>query len=279
MESHIVRVHCSDEKGLVYKVTKTLYEAGFNVTNIGEHVDRELGRFFMRTEVEGDASLQSVQHALLEELPQDAHVEIKSKDKKRLVILVTKEAHCIGDLLIRCAYDEMDATIAAVISNHSILEDLAHKFDIPFHSIPTDTLDREDHEEKIIAQIHAYKPDYIVLAKYMRILTPRFVEAFPYQIINIHHSFLPAFVGAKPYQQAYERGVKIVGATAHFVNEQLDEGPIIAQSIIPVTHSDSPADMAKAGKDVEKITLAKALTQVIEDRVFVYANKTIIFNS
>lgn len=277
MKNHIVRIHCKDQKGLVYKVMESLYQADFNVTNNAEHVDHDLGQFFMRTEIEGALQAESLRKALLNKLPADAVVEIQPAGKKRLVVLVTKEAHCIGDLLIRCAFGEMDATIEAVIGNHQTLEELVKKFHIPFHGIPAENLSREEHEERVIPTIQNYAPDYVVLAKYMRILTPGFVQAFPNKIINIHHSFLPAFVGAKPYQQAYERGVKIVGATAHFVNDKLDEGPIIAQNVIPVTHGDSAMDMASLGRDVEKITLARALRQVIEDRVFVYANKTVIF--
>jgi formyltetrahydrofolate deformylase len=172
----------------------------------------------------------------------------------------------------------LNVTIQAIISNHDSLKELARKFDVKFHHITHESKSREEHENQLMETIQSYNPDYLVLAKYMRILSKDFIAAFPNRIINIHHSFLPAFVGAKPYEKAYKRGVKIIGATAHFVDETLDEGPIIAQNVIPVSHSHNATDMAQAGKDVEKIVLAKALKLVSEERVFVSGNKTIIFD-
>src|SRR5690606_32921674 len=162
-------------------------------------------------------------------------------------------------------------------SNYQNLEDLTHKFSIPFHFISHEGKSRDQHEEEIVATLETYTPEFLVLAKYMRILSPAFIRNYSNRIVNIHHSFLPAFAGANPYNQAYERGVKIIGATAHFVNDLLDEGPIIAQSVIPVAHSHSAKEMALAGHDVEKIVLARSLKLVLSDRVFVYRNKTIIF--
>jgi formyltetrahydrofolate deformylase len=199
-------------------------------------------------------------------------------EKKKIVILVTKEAHCIGDLLVRHEFGELNAEIQAVVGNYEILKPLTEKFDIPFHYVDHTEISREAHEAAMIRVIDGYAPDYLVLAKYMRVLTPGFVDHYTNRIVNIHHSFLPAFIGAKPYQQAYDRGVKIIGATAHFVNNNLDEGPIIAQNVINVDHSDSALDMANAGHDVEKIVLAKALKLVFEDKVFVNRNKTVIFD-
>jgi formyltetrahydrofolate deformylase len=172
---------------------------------------------------------------------------------------------------------DLGADIECVIANHDTLRDLVERFDIPFHYIPAEDMSREDHEDKVMQQIDQYEFDYIVLAKYMRILTPNFVKAYPQQIINIHHSFLPAFIGANPYKQAYERGVKIIGATAHFVTDDLDEGPIIPQDVIPVNHRFSWKDMQRAGRDGEKIVLSRALSLVLQDRVFVNGNKTVIF--
>ena len=165
-----------------------------------------------------------------------------------------------------------------MISNHELLKDLVEKFNVPFYFIGHEKKSREEHEQELLTVIEKYNPDFLVLAKYMRILSSEFADKFANRIINIHHSFLPAFVGANPYVQAYERGVKIIGATAHFVNNNLDEGPIIAQNVIPVTHSQSAKEMAQAGRDVEKIVLANALQLVFNERVFVYRNKTIIFD-
>ncbi|HKI45909.1 MAG TPA: formyltetrahydrofolate deformylase, partial [Balneolales bacterium] len=189
----------------------------------------------------------------------------------------TKEPHCIGDLLLRHAYDDLPGHICAVISNYDILQPLVEKFDIPFHHISHVDRSREKHEQEILDVIENYNPEYLVLAKYMRILTSGFIDCFASRIINIHHSFLPAFMGAQPYRQAFERGVKIIGATAHFVTQDLDMGPIIAQDILPVDHTYSPEDMAQAGHDVEKIVLAKALKMVLEERVFLHNNRTVVF--
>ncbi len=277
MTKHIIRIHCSDQKGLIYKITETLFGAGLNIISNAEHVDPDMKRFFMRTEIEGTMDHGALTQELVEKLPSDANISITRDQKKRLAVLVTKESHCIGDLLVRSAYNEMNAEILEVLGNHDTLKPLVEKFEIPFHLVSHVDKSREEQEGEVIDHLRRIDPDYIVLAKYMRILSPQFVEAFPDKIINIHHSFLPAFIGAKPYQQAHDRGVKIVGATAHFVNDQLDEGPIIAQGVIPVTHAHSSGDMASAGRDVEKITLAKALKLVLEDRVFVHANRTVIF--
>lgn len=190
--------------------------------------------------------------------------------------MVTKEAHCLGDILIKAFDGSLNIDIAAVVGNYDYLQNLTEKFDIPYHFISHQGLSRQEHEQLMLKAIEQYDADCIVLAKYMRVLTPEFVEHYRHKIINIHHSFLPAFIGAKPYQQAYDRGVKIIGATAHFVTNDLDEGPIIKQDVIPVDHNFSAEDMAKAGRDVEKNVLSRALNKVVNDHVFVYENKTVI---
>jgi len=184
--------------------------------------------------------------------------------------------HCLGDLLIKHEAGELNANISAVISNHDILQGLVEKFNIPFEYISHENLLREKHEELMIEAIQKYNFEYIVLAKYMRILTPKFVKTFPMQVLNIHHSFLPAFIGANPYKQAHQRGVKIIGATSHWVTDNLDEGPIIAQDVVRVDHNYSWEDMRDAGRNVEKVVLSNALDNVLKDRVFVYGNKTVI---
>ena len=191
--------------------------------------------------------------------------------------MATKETHCLGDLLIKNYSKEINANILSVIANYDDLRDLVEKFGIKFHCVEAGDLDRLEHEKKVLEVLKEYDIDYIVLAKYMRILSPNFVNAYKKKIINIHHSFLPAFIGANPYKQAFERGVKIVGATAHFVNNDLDEGPIITQDIIRVNHEMNWKEMRVAGRNVEKNVLASALELVFDDRVFVYNNKTVIF--
>jgi formyltetrahydrofolate deformylase len=179
-------------------------------------------------------------------------------------------------LLIRYNFNELDANILAVVSNYNTLQPFVSKFGIPFHYITHEHKTREEHEEAILRTLEIYQPEYLVLAKYMRILSPKFVSHYPNKTVNIHHSFLPAFIGANPYRQAYERGVKIIGATAHFVNNNLDEGPIIAQNVKDVDHRYTATDMAREGKEVEKSVLTQALKLVFNDRVFIYGNRTVI---
>lgn len=272
-----ILIDCHDQKGLVCKISQVFYEQNLNIESNQEFVDKEQGRFFMRSVVVGAIDLKKLENQLQACLPQNAQLKIIVPQKKNIVLLVTKESHALGDLLIRHSADELDAQIKAVISNHKTLEKLVKRFDIPFHFVPTDDLNRIQHEENIDNLLSQYPFDYLVLAKYMRILTPEFVNQYSEKIINIHHSFLPAFIGANPYKQAFERGVKIIGATAHFVTSDLDEGPIIAQNITPINHRYNWKDMQKAGRDVEKNVLSRALDLVLNDRVFIDGNKTIVF--
>ena len=221
--------------------------------------------------------ITKIQHKLESILPRGASIALKREAKKSLVILATKENHCLGDLLLRQESGELNAQIKAVIANRNDLASLVERFNIPFFWVDSDGVSREAHEARLREIIDKFSPDLLALAKYMRILSPEFVEAYAGRIINIHHSFLPAFVGANPYKQAHKRGVKIIGATAHFVTNALDEGPIIAQDIIHINHTYSWRDMQKAGRDVEKAVFAHALDLVLNDRVFVSGNKTIVF--
>jgi len=273
-----VLIDANDEKGLVHKISTVFYSNGFNILSNSEFVDKENNKFFMRSVVDGDMDLSELKFALEEVLPSSANIKVIEPKKKNIIIMATKELHALGDILIRHEAGELDANILAVISNYQNLESLVVKFDIPYITISHEGYERAEHEQKIIECIDGFEDvDYIVLAKYMRILTPGFVEAYEDKIINIHHSFLPAFIGANPYKQAYDRGVKIIGATAHFVNNNLDEGPIIAQEVIHVDHAYGWKDMKRSGKDVEKVVLSRALKLAVEDRIFVYANKTVIF--
>ncbi len=267
-----------DSKGLIYHVTKVLFKNQCNIIRQDEYVSPS-GQFFMRTEFESEETLnpQKILEDLRARVP-DEKIRFRAnpKKKKDIVILCTKEHHCLSDLLTRFHFDELEANILAVISNYNYLEPYVSKFGIPFHTVSHEGLSREEHEYAVMKMIDAYAPEYIVLAKYMRILTPAFVEKYPNRIVNIHHSFLPAFIGANPYKQAFDRGVKIIGATAHFVNNDLDDGPIIAQDIKKVDHRFTAKDMSREGKDVEKNVLTKALKLVFNDRVFIYDNRTII---
>ncbi len=273
---YILLIDTSDEKGLVYNVSKILFEYGLNIENNSEYVDKEVNKFFMRTVLSGEVDESELLADIKEILPNDAHVKLSTKQKKDIVILATKETHCLGDILIRYHSGELKANIKAVVANHETLKDLVEKFDIPFVCVSHEGLSREDHEQKVIEAIKEFDYELIVLAKYMRILTPTFVKTFPKQILNIHHSFLPAFIGANPYKQAFQRGVKLIGATAHYVTDDLDEGPIIAQDIVRVDHTFSWQNMRDAGRNVEKVVLSNALNLLLKDKVFIYGNKTVV---
>jgi formyltetrahydrofolate deformylase len=275
---HVLLVDCKDRPGLVHAITGVLFRAGANVVSNHEFVDAETQRFFMRTACRGDLDADSIRREIAGMLPDSAGVRIRTSAPRRIVVMASKEHHCLADLLVRGAYRELGAEIIAVVSNHDNLRPLAAKFGVPFHYVPHEGMSREAHENALEAVIAPLRPDYIVLAKYMRVLGGAFVARWPNRIVNIHHSFLPAFTGARPYHQAFNRGVKVIGATAHFVSEKLDEGPIIMQQVMPMDHSYSPAELARAGRDVERNVLSNSLRLVNEDRVFLCGNRTIIFD-
>ena len=273
----IIVIQCKDQVGLVAAISGVLAEQKINIISMREHVDKVENRFFMRVEIESHNNATALEAMLQKVLPPDAFIKADPTPEKKIVILVTKEYHCLGDILLRNHFQTLGAAVQCVIGNHDTLENICNRFGIAFHCISHEAKDKHAFEEELRNTINNYSFDYIVLAKFMRILSPDFVQHFPMQIINIHHSFLPAFIGANPYRKAFERGVKLIGATAHFVTNDLDEGPIIAQQIIPVNHSFTANGMMKAGKDIETAVLAKALQLVFDDRVFVYKNKTVVF--
>ena len=276
MQEYRLLIDTSDEKGLVYNVSKVLFEHGLNIEKTSEYVDKDVNKFFMRSVISGEFDKQKLIDDIKSIVPNDTHIKLSSKAKKDIVILATKESHCLGDILIRHHSGELNANIKAVVANRDTLKELVEKFDIPFIHISSDEISREEHEEKMIEAIKKFDYELIVLAKYMRILTPTFVKTFPKQILNIHHSFLPAFIGANPYKQAFQRGVKLIGATAHYVTDDLDEGPIISQDITRVDHTFSWENMRDAGRNVEKIVLSNALNLLLKDKVFIYGNKTVV---
>jgi formyltetrahydrofolate deformylase len=275
--NHIVHIACSDAKGLVANITSILFKHGVNIEEMREYVDRQLSNFFMRLELSGEINHDVIQQELLSSLPANASLKISLKEPKNIIVLATKEYHCLSELLLKHHFGELNASIKCVIANHENLGDLTSKFGIPFFYVNHHNKSKEVFEKEIMEIVKAHSPDYLVLAKFMRILSPEFVSSFSDKIVNIHHSFLPAFVGANPYRQAFERGVKMIGATAHFVNNNLDEGPIITQKIVPVDHSFTVESMISAGHDVERQTLIDALKLVFDDRVFVEGNKTVVF--
>lgn len=279
MKKYILKIDCNDEKGLIYRIADTVFKFNLNIAKNHEFVDHSVGRFFFRAEIDADEKLDVAGFCglLNAVLGGKANISFKEAKKKNIIVLATKETHCLGDLLIKNQSGEINANILAVIANHDDLQSLVEKFEIPFFCVKSEGIEREKHEKMVLEVMNKFDFDYAVLAKYMRILSPEFVSHYEEKIINIHHSFLPAFIGANPYKQAYERGVKIIGATAHFVNNNLDEGPIITQDVVRVNHEMSWQEMRKAGRNVERSVLANALDLVFDDRIFVYNNKTVIF--
>lgn len=277
-DNNTLLIHCEDAKGLVYKITDVIFRNDLNIVLNREFVEHESKHFFMRTVIEGPLKSEKLIHELRGVLPENAKIRLSSHEKKDIVIMATKEHHVLGDLLIRNEFNENRANIRAVISNHETLRKFVERFELPFHHITHKEKSRKEHEAEVLETLQQYQPDYIFLAKYMRILSPEFVDEFQNQLINIHHSFLPAFIGAKPYQQAYNRGVKIIGATAHYVTNELDEGPIIFQSTTPVDHRYDAEQMAQAGREIESRVMAEAAQLVLDDKVFIYGNKTVILD-
>lgn len=277
MNNYVLKIDCSDAKGLVYKISDVIYKSDLNIVKNDEYVDNENAKFFFRAIISGDIENGNLVNDLHKVMPENCNINLTKRSRKKIIIMATKESHCLGDLLLKEYSDDLNAEVVAVVSNYDYLKELVDKFNIPFHFVCHEGLSRDEHEKKVIEVLQNYDCDYVVLAKYMRILSSEFVKYYNGKMVNIHHSFLPAFIGANPYKQAFDRGVKTIGATAHFVTNDLDEGPIIAQDVINVTHEFSWRDMQKAGRNVEKVVLSNALDLVLDDRVFVSANKTVIF--
>ncbi len=274
----IIVIQCTDEVGLVAAISNVLAKGGYNIISMREHVDVEENKFFARIVVSSIENTQAIEEALIEVLPSNSIVKVNPLPEKKIVVLVTKEYHCLSDILTRNHFKTLGAEVQCVIGNHPDLQNITERFQIPFHLIEHTEKIKERFEADLLNTILQYKPDYLVLAKFMRILSPVFIAAFPLKIINIHHSFLPAFIGANPYRQAFKRGVKIIGATAHFVTNDLDEGPIISQQITQVNHSFTLQGLIKTGRENETAALSRAMQLVFEDRVFVYNNKTVVFD-
>ena len=274
---YILKVSCDDEKGLILRISEIVVKNGLNYLSTNEFVDHENHRFYMRAVLDGELEVKGFVNTLLAFLPRSAQVFCEESRRKNIVVMATKENHCLGDILIRENSGDLNANVLAVVANHEDLREFASKFDVPFICVPSDGVGREEHEKMVLNELKKFNFDYLILAKYMRILSSDFVLNYEEKIINIHHSFLPAFIGANPYKQAYERGVKIIGATAQFVTECLDDGPIITQDVVLVNHEMDWQDMRRAGRNIEKVVLTRALDLVFDERVFVYKNKTVIF--
>lgn len=273
---------CPDRVGIVARVSGFIAEHGGWMLESSYHADDIDGRYFMRIEVKADslpfdlAELQRRFQPIAAEFTMDWQIS-DSAVKKRVVVLVSKQEHCLYDLLARWQSKELDIEIPCVISNHEDLRGFVEWHGIPFHHVPVTAENKAIAYADIQRIFNDARGDTMVLARYMQILPPQMCRAYPGRILNIHHSFLPSFVGAKPYHQAYQRGVKLIGATCHYVSEELDQGPIIEQDVIRIDHSDSVEDMVRYGKDIEKTVLARGLRYHLEDRVLVHGNKTVVF--
>lgn len=277
-----LRLNCRDAKGIVYNVSKFIFERGGNIIDAQQHTEELHNRFFMRVYFDR-AGMTCTKQEMREDLERlalqfDMQAEWSfSDERKRIAILVSKYDHCLYDLLLRHQYGEIDADIALVVSNHLDLEDVARRFSVPFMHVPVDAERKERAEMHTLELFRQHYVDFVVLARYMQVLSPLVVDAFRNRIINVHHGFLPAFKGAKPYHQAYERGVKLIGATSHYVTEDLDAGPIIAQETVPVNHTHSVEELIAMGRDIEKKVLAAAVKAHADDRIMVYHRRTIVF--
>jgi len=280
--SAVLLLSCPDRKGVVASVSGFIYQHGGNILHADEHGDRDSNTFLMRvqfdpaeldippTDFSGHFSDIATKFAM--------HWRLALSDvRARVAILVSKYDHCLVDLLYRHQNGELDCDIACIISNHSDSQPVADFYRIPFYLVPVTKEDKQAAERQIRAQLERQAVDLIVLARYMQILSPEFVKSYPQRIINIHHSFLPAFVGAKPYHQAFARGVKLIGATSHYVTDILDDGPIIEQDVMRVSHRDSVDDLIQKGRDLEKNVLSRAVRWHIENRILLYGNKTVVF--
>ena len=276
-------IACPDGVGIVAKVSNFLATYNGWITEASHHSDSQSGWFFMRHEIRADSlpfDLPAFRQAfapIAREFSMDWRVT-DSTQKKRVVLMASRESHCLADLLHRWHSGELDCEIPCVISNHEDLRSMVEWHGIPFHHVPVDPQNKQPAFAEVSRLVEACEADAVVLARYMQILPPQLCQAFAHRVINIHHSFLPALVGAKPYHQASLRGVKLIGATCHYVTEELDAGPIIEQDVARVTHRDSIEDMVRLGKDVEKRVLARGLRFHLEDRVLVHNNKTVLFD-
>ena len=284
--SAILLLHCPDQKGIISEVTKFITDNKGNIVYLDQYVDRQDGMFFMRIEWELDNFL--IPREKIEEYISTLYAQryqmtfnLYFNDRRpRMAIFVSKMSHCLYDLLARYKAGEWEVEIPCIISNHEDLRYVAEQFDIPYYvwSVKKDHSNKAEVEEAEMKLLKEKNVTFIVLARYMQIITERMINAYPHHIINIHHSFLPAFVGAKPYHQAWERGVKIIGATSHYVTTDLHAGPVIEQDVVRITHKDDPNSLVLKGRDLEKIVLSRAVTKHIQRKILTYHNKTIIFS-
>lgn len=284
MQKITILIHCQDQKAIIASVTQYIASIDGNITYLDQHVDDDQNVFFMRLECEFKKAhwdIGTIKSHFQQNLadPFQMDWEIYPNDEKpKMALFVSKYDHCLYDLLGRYSAGELPLQIPLIVSNHQDLKPIAQRFDIPFYHIPYTKDNKEKGEKAQLELLEKFKIDFIVLARYMQIISPTLISLYQNKIINIHHSFLPAFPGAKPYHSAFQRGVKIIGATSHFVTEELDEGPIIEQDITRVSHSHSIEDFIIKGRDLERMVLARAVKLYAERKTMVYNNKTVVFS-
>ena len=281
--SAVLLISCPDRKGLVAVISNFIFTHNGNILHADEHRDEETNLFLMRVEFDPSGMNVSLDELASEFTPIAAHFEMhwrlaKNARRPQMAIMVSQYDHCLADLLYRHKAGELDCDIAVVISNHTATERLAGFYGAKFVHTPITRENRLDVEQQQIGLLREHECDVVVLARYMQILSPTILAEFPNQIINIHHSFLPAFVGARPYHQAFERGVKLIGATSHYVTEVLDDGPIIEQAVSRISHRDSVQDLVQKGRDLEKVVLSRAVGWHLDNRVLLYGKKTVVFD-
>jgi len=290
-DTAVLLIDCPDRRGLIATVSSLLYKFGANIVHADQHQDHGLGLFFMRVEWSlggnGDPSgpverfdLAAFRKAF-EPLAADMHMHwllLQTVRRPRMALFCSQYLHCVADLLERWRSGELDAEIPLLLSNHRAVEPLAVFYGIPFEYVPITTATRAEAEEAQLALLARHEIELVVLARYMQILTPNFVAHYPSAIINVHHSFLPAFVGARPYQAAHARGVKLIGATSHYVTEVLDDGPIIEQDVARISHRDQVEDLVARGRDLERIVLSRAVRWHLDHRILCFGNKTVVFD-
>lgn len=282
----ILLLHCPDKLGIITEITKFITDNHGNIVYLDQYVDKVDSRFFMRVEWEltnfaipSDKIEEYIETLYGKRYDMEFDIYFNSQ-KPRMALFVSKMSHCLYDLLARYKAGELDVEIPCIVSNHENLRYVAEQFDIPYYvwAINKDWSNKKEVEQAEMELLKREKITFIVLARYMQIISEEMIERYPHKIINIHHSFLPAFIGAKPYHQAYQRGVKIIGATSHYVTSELDAGPIIEQDVVRITHKDTPETLVLKGKDLEKIVLSRAVKKHIERKILTYHNKTIIFS-
>ena len=284
MKTAKLLLHCPDKPGILAEVTDFITVNKGNIIYLDQYVDHVENIFFMRIEWELKNFLipqEKIEDYFATLYAQKYEMFFRlyfSDTKPRMAIFVSKMSHCLFDLLARYTAGEWNVEIPLIISNHPDLQHLAERFGIPFYLFPITKETKEEQEKKEMELLAKHKVNFIVLARYMQVISERMIDAYPNRIINIHHSFLPAFVGARPYHAAFERGVKIIGATSHYVTTELDAGPIIEQDVVRITHKDTVEDLVNKGKDLEKIVLSRAVQKHIERKVLAYKNKTVIFS-